>query len=795
MLQQLEQQPVEQQFNPTYTKQQTKSIISLYKKNPAAYASSLESIRQHAQYHNVPFYEGDFSILEAVKQAGVGFIEGFTTLNISPDHPDNEYEAVARNLGHLIGFAPGILSGPLGWGAKITGSKALMDSARAVSGVKGLPLYLSDKYITPKARSIAGSIIKSNVGQRNKALGTAKNFLLGEQAKSIMEGGFNLGTASALSSWQHGVDAMMEGFFGGAVAGGVFRGIGNVIGKNVPAVKDSKGNLLKGKQYKIPVESVQAEKFARGLAGSLFMGIPSTMRGDTNPEQIYEYLMGAYFGGSEKPWTTQKARKIWTEKVQPKFKDNPKLRQTKDPEATPGLEWKNLEPEVQNELKKIGIQAAGGTPKQITQAAYELYEAMGKKVSDIPSDKKVEDVIFKNYEDVKTNLVKKTIQQAGSKKKAKALDPKKDPSLIHIVTGGEEGIVAEFSKEADKRGIATVQVIAPEQKLSFGKTKSTMQVFPNTEVLSEANPMIDILSKTFNTNVASLPRASLNAIKRDYQKIKHSDATFVIGSKLRQDLKGPEGFQKYAVEMAKHLNKPIFVSDTSKKGINWFKYNPNKGYFQTVNTTPKLPLRYTVLGEPLPAGYKVSKEHTDIIKSLFEKYDKMGFKDDYIKKMENKEQAEKEASEMPDTGERIVTPMDNKMQYIFHRFLQKEIRDQVNTNTEMNEKIMDFSKKSAKLAEDILSLGESSKWNKLKLENKSEEWADAVEQEIGIKLGEHMRREMRKWATVQQQGVPVRIINYNGDTVGLADKNSPYSIAGLKKLMIEPIKDIEIIFG
>ena len=150
---------------------------------------------------------------------------------------------------------------------------------------------------------------------------------------------------------------------------------------------------------------------------------------------------------------------------------------------------------------------------------------------------------------------------------------------------------------------------------------------------------------------------------------------------------------------------------------------------------------------------------------------------------------------MPDTGERIVTPMDNKMQYIFHRFLQKEIRDQVNTNTEMNEKIMDFSKKSAKLAEDILSLGESSKWNKLKLENKSEEWADAVEQEIGIKLGEHMRSEMRKWATVQQQGVPVRIINYNGDTVSLADKNSPYSIAGLKKLMIEPIKDIEIAFG
>lgn len=798
MLQQ-PQQPVEQQFNPTYTEKQIRSIVSLYKKNPAAYASSLDSIRQHAQYYNVPFYEGDFSILEAVKQAGAGFIEGFTTLNISPDHPDNEYEAVARNLGHLVGFAPGILSGPLGWAGKIANSKTLLNSAKAVAGVKGLPLYLSDKYITPKARSIVGSIVKSNVGQRNRALGTAKSFLLGEQAKSVIEGGFNLGTASALSSWQHGVDNMMHSFFGGAVAGGVFRGIGNIIGKNVPAVKDSKGNLLKGKQYPISVQSEKGEKFARALSGSLFMGIPSTMRGDTNPEQIYEYLMGAYFGGSEKPWTTQKARKIWTEKVQPKFKDNPKLRQTKDPEATPDLEWKSLEPEVQNELKRIGIGAAGGTPEQITQAAYALYEGMGKKVSDIPSNKKVEDVIFKNYEDVKTNIVKKAITGAGSKKKAKALDPKKDPSLIHIITGGEEGIASEFTKEAHKRGISTVQLIAPGQKLSFGKQKSTMQVFPNTEVLSEANPIIDILSKTFNTNVANFQRTALDSIKRDYQKIKHSDAVFVIGSKISPNLKGPEGFQKYAVEMAKQLNKPIFISDTSiegKKGANtWFKYNQNKGYFQTVNKTPKLPLRYAVLGEPLKTGFKVSKEDSNVIKELFTEYDKKGFKDDYIKKMEDKENSDKEASEMPDTGERVVTPMDNKMQYIFHRYLQKEIRDQVENNTEMNLKIMDFSKKASELANDILGLEESSKWNKLNLENKSEQWADAVEQEIGLKLGDHMRREMRKWATVQQQGVPVRIINYNGDTVSIADKNSPYSIAGLKKLMIEPIKDIEIIFA
>ena len=28
-------------------------------------------------------------------------------------NPDNEYENIARSLGHLVGFAPGILSAPL----------------------------------------------------------------------------------------------------------------------------------------------------------------------------------------------------------------------------------------------------------------------------------------------------------------------------------------------------------------------------------------------------------------------------------------------------------------------------------------------------------------------------------------------------------------------------------------------------------------------------------------------------------------------------------------------------------
>ena len=107
------QQPVEQQWQPSYSNEETRRLIKVHDQSPATFnEQQLESLREHAQYHNVPFYEGEFSILEALSQAGSGFLEGFTTLRTG-EHPDNEYEAVARNLGHLVGFVPGILSGPL----------------------------------------------------------------------------------------------------------------------------------------------------------------------------------------------------------------------------------------------------------------------------------------------------------------------------------------------------------------------------------------------------------------------------------------------------------------------------------------------------------------------------------------------------------------------------------------------------------------------------------------------------------------------------------------------------------
>ena len=181
------------QWAPSFNAQQTRNFINSYNSQPGAFSpQQLDVIRSHAQYHNVPFYEGDFSILEAIKQAGAGFIEGFTTLNVSPEHPDNVYEGIARSFGHLVGFAPGILAGPAKFLHMATGSRSLLSAAKALQGKKGIPLYLSDKYITPRASKIASTILKTNVGQGSKAFQSAKAFLSTPKARHIAEGAFNL---------------------------------------------------------------------------------------------------------------------------------------------------------------------------------------------------------------------------------------------------------------------------------------------------------------------------------------------------------------------------------------------------------------------------------------------------------------------------------------------------------------------------------------------------------------------------------------------------------------------------
>ena len=368
------------EFQPQWDEGTLRKIIGSYKQNPTAYPETYkQTIQQHADYHGVPFYPGEFSVADALTDLGAGFIEGFTTLHIG-EEPDNEYEAIFKNLGHLAGFAPGIISAPLGAAAKLTKSAHLLNAAQIARSLndKSVPMFAAKK-ATEFAKKNVKPFLQQGRGAKNSAVNTATNFLLGNKARHIAEGAFHLGTASAVSAWQGGIDEMMSAFIHGGAAGGVFRSIGNFINTGSEA-----GN-----------------KVAKTLSGSLFMGLPSTIQGATTPEQVYQYVMGAWFGGQERPWTVAKAGKF----RQKYAKDAEKigedvLKREWDPELHPDFEA--LPSEVKPVVKEM-FQKEFNTRVQKESAVVELVEQLeraGKidfeklgKMADAPEVARIKDTI------------------------------------------------------------------------------------------------------------------------------------------------------------------------------------------------------------------------------------------------------------------------------------------------------------------------------------------------------------------------------------------------------------------
>ena len=185
------------EFRPIWNENTLRGVIKRYDDNPTGHPEKLKQlISQHAQYYNIPFYEGDFSIVDALGDLGKGFFAGFTTYD-AWEPSDNEYEGIFRTLGHLAGFAPGIISSPLGAAAKLTKSTGLLKAAQFARKMndKSIPMRAA-KWSTNKAKKLVGPFFRQGGKAKNNAVNTASNFLLGERAKGMAEGAFHLGVAS-----------------------------------------------------------------------------------------------------------------------------------------------------------------------------------------------------------------------------------------------------------------------------------------------------------------------------------------------------------------------------------------------------------------------------------------------------------------------------------------------------------------------------------------------------------------------------------------------------------------------
>ena len=241
----------------------------------------------------------DFSLTRGLQQAQAGFIEGLTTLDLIPKEPRNTGEAIFRQLGHLSGFAPAIMKAPViglaKLGAKVTGQKTYgRFTQAALDGIDAL-----DAVSFPmKASRLTKTVF--NKGLEKTGADTFDFLKHGARTRAITEEALGLASATAVSSIWKGQDAIVDAYIGGAIAGGAFGGIGNFV---------SIGNLYKG----TPQQVDQANKLLRAGVASAFMGIPSTLRNDPTEMQIYEYLLGGFFGYNTRPAREVEAAK-WINK-------------------------------------------------------------------------------------------------------------------------------------------------------------------------------------------------------------------------------------------------------------------------------------------------------------------------------------------------------------------------------------------------------------------------------------------------------------------------------------------------
>lgn len=328
-----------------------------------------------------------------LNQFASGVAEGFTTLGWA-EEADTTTEGIANKVGHLVGFAPDIISSVLSMGAlvpgivakrgtaklavkrargrptkkateerlrieesvarntalaekrsqpgrKLTanmgsaaakiqiggfrpfakaivdkgaekvGKKAAKEAVEEITDIKGwqirsIPMRIADKAIDSATNKIADTGLLSQ-GFFSKAL--FKN----EQFQKVARESAHLGVALGASAVWKGPKAIAESTFHGALAGAVFGGIGEWV--NVSRlIANPKTEKLGKDSLKILIQNKQKEEilnaFARGTVGSAFQGGMSTVQGAPLPDQMYEYLMGFFFGAHTKSVNELKLRKI-----------------------------------------------------------------------------------------------------------------------------------------------------------------------------------------------------------------------------------------------------------------------------------------------------------------------------------------------------------------------------------------------------------------------------------------------------------------------------------------------------
>tara|TARA_R100000353_G_scaffold33511_1_gene26869 strand:+ start:7948 stop:17496 length:9549 start_codon:yes stop_codon:yes gene_type:complete len=299
-----------------------------YRTNPSAFTEEeVDYIERQFKKVDIKFNRdmevADANLLSTMNQFTSGLVEGFTTLGWAED-PDTTVESIANKFGHLIGFAPDVVASFFSMGqyvpiaaakrAGLTGQRltraALSSAADKAPGfirkeigpktftLQSIPMKVAD-YVMEQSKEYLGAATLTTSGYLSRGIFKSAKF------RNIAEQGLHLGVALGVSSWKEGGKGMLDSALHGAAAGALFGGIGNYV--NVgrllanPKTRKAGERIIRDVASQVSKDARQTEAvnmLIKGTLGSVAQGGMATRQGLPVAEQVYEYLLGAFFGAT-----------------------------------------------------------------------------------------------------------------------------------------------------------------------------------------------------------------------------------------------------------------------------------------------------------------------------------------------------------------------------------------------------------------------------------------------------------------------------------------------------------------
>ena len=521
------------EFKPFYDQATTQRLLNTYYQVPHTFDESLKNqLFEHAVHFKIPIEEErktapqdtSFDLLRGIKQMGQGFISGFTTFNVG-EPTGNEYERIMRSIGSLGGFLGYIPAAPL----KALKAFQLANMARALKG-NSVPLFVARK-ATEQAGNIASKVLGTAKSSRGKVFSEVSEFLTKDQVQHVAEGAFNLGVANAVGTWQLGVNEMLKSAAYGATTGGVFRGLTALVNRGgIPKLDQETGRY-------IYTATQQEDRIIRAAASSLYDGLQSTMRGETTPEQIYSYLLGAYFGANETSAGQSRAMKF-VNKVEQQARINAKELKRLDNQGNPFSKdalvydprlvdgYKDLPPDVQESVMHTIAQRHGTIAKQVAMSQGVLESVAGSGKDQIARALDVDSAINESQDAVRTAQIMQEAQDANIN--------------IYDTIGPKE----------IKKGVDEIFIVPGESKIISNRQKefAPLQVDPIEDNVIKL-PVENMTDETLNIN-KKLINDALDQVDKK--------STVSIGEDLIKAL------DNEAPQTAEHLRKKLLDIDQSR---------------------------------------------------------------------------------------------------------------------------------------------------------------------------------------------------------------------------------------